>query len=98
MGCALEIGVADAPLESLEPLDCGQRAVVVANLDGSHGRCEQQLGLGPLVQGVGSELHLIDPGSTLRHAAAHLPEQPEDAEDVWPRRDVVGHEPTDGDS
>ena len=59
---------------------------------------EQQLGSGAVVQCVGAEPHLVDPRPALGHAVAHLPEQPEDAEDVGQRRDVVGEEPTDGDS
>ncbi len=37
LGGALEIRVVDAPVESLEPLDRGQSAVIVTNLDGGHG-------------------------------------------------------------
>ena len=52
---ALEIRIVDAPLESLDPLDRGLRAVVVTNLDRSNGRDQQQLGLRAILQCVGSE-------------------------------------------
>jgi hypothetical protein len=98
LGGALEVRVIDAALESSDPVDGDERAVVVSNLDGGNSGCEKQLGSGPVVQCVGSELYLADPRAALRHATAHLPEQPEDAEDVRQWRDVVRQEPTDGDS
>ena len=71
-------GIVDAPLEPLDPLERGQRAVVVTNLDCGDGRDQQQLGLRAVVQCVGSEQQLLDPGPALGHAIPHLPEQPED--------------------
>ena len=94
---ALEVRVVDVPHETVEPVDGGQGALVIADLDGRDGGGEQQLGSSDVVQAVGSVLHLVDPGTALGHAAPHLPEQPQDAEHVREWCDVVREEPADGD-
>ena len=91
----LQVGIVD---RSVEPFDGGDRregARVVTDLDRRHGPREQHLGPGVVVQCVGPRNQFVDPPPSFGHPVAHLPEQPEHAEHVRERRDVVGEQPAD---
>ena len=94
---ALQVRIVDRSVEPLDGVDRGEGAGVVADLDRRHRPREQHLGPGVVVQRVGPRSQLVDPRPTLGHPVAHLPEQPEHAEHVRERRDVVGEEPADRD-
>ena len=84
------------PLESSQAVDGGERGVIVmifsavtAEVKSSSARARSST--------CGLELHLGDPGASLRHAARTC-QNSQDGEDVRQRRDVVVQERTDGDS
>ena len=91
----LQVGIVDRSVEPFDGVDRLEGARVVADLDRRHGPREQHLGPGVVVQCVGPRHQLVDPPPSFGHPVAHLPEQPEHAEHVRERRDVVGEQPAD---